>query len=473
MKQLNAIDGQFISSEKFSAPEHVGLVILYDQSELEDGPLRFKQILRRFETRIDSSPVFTHKIDRVPFNLDQPYWVEDPNFDLEYHVMHLALPQPGDWRQLCIQLARLHSRGLDMTKPLWQAYVIEGINAVEGVPHGSFALYLKIHHAAADGVSINNIVGALHDLKPTKVTGQFGKELRERAVEPAPKVSQKLGKALFNWMRMPLQVSAASIEIAAERAKARRYVAQHGRALADGKPKTRFDAPITARRVFEARAFSIEDAKSIRSLAPGATLNDVAVATLSLAIRRYLSSKGELPEKSVVGWIPVNLRTEEDKGSIGNAITTLSVPIHTNLEDPQEILCAVSQTTENAKRYRLEVGDDTFTKVALLVPAPFQKMTGQVNTLSAKLGNSAIPANVTITNVPGPQAPLYLAGAKALSMQGLGMIQDGVGLFHIVSSYCDKFQIGITSCREMMPDPEFYAQCVEEAFGQLLAAANR
>ena len=151
IQQLSGPDAMFLHTELKGFPMLIGGVSIYDQSTSPNGTVRFKDILAMFESRLDRSPIFTRKLVEVPFKLDQPYWVEDPAFDLEFHVRHIALPQPGDWRQLCIQVARLHARPLDRGRPLWEAYVIEGLNNVEGVPPGSFALYLKVHHAAADG----------------------------------------------------------------------------------------------------------------------------------------------------------------------------------------------------------------------------------------------------------------------------------------------------------------------------------
>lgn len=153
MKQLTGPDAMFLHNELEGFPMLIGGVSIYDQATSPNGIVRFKDILAMFESRLDRSPIFRRKLAQVPLNLDQPYWVDDANFDLEFHVRHIALPKPGDWRQLCIQVARLHARPLDKGRPLWEAYVIEGLDKVEGVPPGSFALYLKVHHAAIDGAS--------------------------------------------------------------------------------------------------------------------------------------------------------------------------------------------------------------------------------------------------------------------------------------------------------------------------------
>ena len=177
MRQLNATDSQLLQVESVNAPEHIATLTVYDQSTAPKGNIKFKDILRVFESSIDDVAFLTQKIARVPFNLDNPFWTPDPHFDLEYHVRHIALPQPGDWRQLCIQVARLHAQGLDMTKPLWQAYVIEGLDNVAGIPKNSFAIYWKMHHSAVDGMALNEAFTSLHSLKPKAPKGKYGSDI--------------------------------------------------------------------------------------------------------------------------------------------------------------------------------------------------------------------------------------------------------------------------------------------------------
>ena len=162
MQQLSGQDASFIYSERPHAPTHITSISIYDPSTAPGGPVTFKGILGHLEARLHLARAFRQKLVRVPADLDHPYWVEDADFDLEYHVRHIALPKPGDWRQFCIQAARLHARPLDLSQPLWEMYVIEGLDNVEGVPPGSFAFVLKIHHAAVDGKSGIEMITAIH-----------------------------------------------------------------------------------------------------------------------------------------------------------------------------------------------------------------------------------------------------------------------------------------------------------------------
>jgi len=166
LKQLSGMDSMFLYAESHRAPLEVGCLQIYDPSTAPKGEVRFKELLATFQARLDRADVFTRKLVEVPLSLDHPYWVEDEDFDLEYHVRHISLPKPGDWQQLMAQISRLQARQLDHSRPLWMAHIIEGLDAIEGVPAGSFAMFMKIHHSAIDGVTGQSVQAAMHDSKP-------------------------------------------------------------------------------------------------------------------------------------------------------------------------------------------------------------------------------------------------------------------------------------------------------------------
>ncbi len=196
MKQLSPVDSIFVYNEQSNTPLHISPIMIYDPSTAENGFVRFKDILDTFRSRLQLSPVFRRKLVKVPLNLDNPYWVEDKDFDLEFHVRHIALPKPGDWRQFNILIARLHSRPVDLSRPPWEAYIIEGLDHIEGLPPGCFAMYMKIHHSAIDGATGNQIVEALHDLTP--IPGDFRTEDNWQP-ESEPGNVSLLTQAYFNF----------------------------------------------------------------------------------------------------------------------------------------------------------------------------------------------------------------------------------------------------------------------------------
>ena len=202
MDQLSPMDASFLYFETANAPMHIGGLTIYDQSTVEGGVLGFKRILENYETRLHLARSFRQRVVHVPMNLDHPYWIEDPNFDIEFHVRHIALPKPGNWRQLCIQVARLHARPLDISRPLWEFTVIEGLDQVEGLPPGSFGIMSKIHHAAIDGVSGAEIVAAIHDIAPDARPAPPEKPW---VPERDPNVLELLSRTYINNLRQPFK----------------------------------------------------------------------------------------------------------------------------------------------------------------------------------------------------------------------------------------------------------------------------
>ena len=186
MRQISGGDAFYLFTDKESRHQHISALYIYDPSTAKEKPLRFKTILRHIEDRLGASPIFRQKLVRVPFNLDYPYWINDPDFDLEYHVRHIALPKPGDWRQLCILLSRLHAQSLDMTRPVWETYVIEGLDNIDFLPKGSFAMLTKIHHVAIDGVGAADLTMGLHDTEPYPRIPRREVRWRPGALRPAP-----------------------------------------------------------------------------------------------------------------------------------------------------------------------------------------------------------------------------------------------------------------------------------------------
>lgn len=200
MEQLSGMDASFLYFETPYAPMHIGSFMIYDPSTAPGGFVRFKDILANVESRLHLSRAFRQKLMHVPLNLDHPYWIEDTTFDLEFHVRHIALPKPGDWRQLCIQAARLHARALDMSKPPWEMYVIEGLDNVEGAPPGSFAVLTKIHHAMIDGVSGSEIQEFIHDIEADP---KVKPEVQPWEPEPEPNPLDLMARRISTSPRSP------------------------------------------------------------------------------------------------------------------------------------------------------------------------------------------------------------------------------------------------------------------------------
>lgn len=469
MRQITGGDALFLYSDKQSRHQHISMLYVYDQSELRDGPLRFKDIMRHVESRIGSSPVFRQRLVEVPLNLDYPYWINDPDFDLEFHVRHIALPKPGDWRQLCIQLSRLHARPLDMTRPVWEMYVIEGLDNVDFLPQGSFAIMTKIHHVAIDGVAAAQMTEGLHDTEPYPATQPRQRRWRP---ETEPGTARLLTRALRNNMRTSLGTGRKLVEKLQERVSAGFGGEGDQPWTSEPGPPTRFNQPISPHRVWDAVRFDLADFKAIKNVVPGATINDVVLTVCGGAMNRYLAEKNELPERSLAALVPVSVRTREESGTAGNKVHLTRTSLKTLQHSPLERLAEVSEEMRHVKEMNA-LGAREMTELQEGLPAPTMLLAARATIANTGPGRRFREQNnMIVTNVPGPQHTLYFCGARLVMFTGLAVITDYLGISHAVTSYDGTLVIAPLADRAMMPDPEFYAECLRAEFAALLAASR-
>jgi WS/DGAT/MGAT family acyltransferase len=470
MQQLSGMDASFVYLETPTAPMHVASESIYDPSTAPGGKVTFKGILAQVESRLHLARTFRERMVQVPFDLDHPYWIADPDFDLEFHVRHIALPKPGDWRQLMIQVARLMSRHLDMSRPLWEMYVIEGLDNVENVPPGSFAIMQKTHHAAVDGVSGMDMVSAIHDTSPEGRADEAAPEWKSEAM---PEPWQLLMRAGANNAMRPMHFARVVARTVPALGRVQTQLRRRQLELpAMSAPRTRFNGNVTAHRVIEGRRFVLADARRAKSSVEGATINDVVLSVVGGAMRAYLAAKGELPEETMRAMAPVSVRTDDQKGTAGNQVSGMMVSLASDLADPLDRLVAVRESTHNSKEFTQAVGARTLTDYSQFIPGGLAALAARNSSRfgAAQRGNPAV--NAVVTNVPGPREPLFFAGARLVTLLGMGPISDGMGLIHPITSYCNELIIGATSCREMMPDPGFYGQCIEDAWVDLMKATT-
>ena len=472
MRQLRAEDARFVYAETGHSNSNITLVHIYDPSTAPGGRVRFKGLLKYVESRLHLSPVFRQRLLRVPLELDYPYWIEDERFDLEYHVRHVALPKPGDWRQFCIQASRIHARPLDLTRPLWELYLVEGLDAFLDLPPDSFAILTKIHHAAISDKGGAEIATLLHDTTPHPPQPE----------PPEPWFPESPPGSLSLLARAAVHNLVQPLVFAAPLARALRRVApavlgtlgeiwsQPGSAL----PITRFNAEVSPHRVFETRRFMLEEFKRIRSLVPGSTINDAVLAVCGGALRRYLATHDELPAPSLVAIAPLSIRNADSTTGLQSGLSLLRVPLGTEIEDPVRRLRTVRQYTANAQDIEQAVGAKELTDITKHAPSATLAMSARLMAGSSLgLGQRQPLASCTITNVPGPAIPLYLNGARMTYFSAIMPISDGMGLVFSVTSYDGKIIISPTSCREQVPDPEFFALCIRESFQEYLELASR
>ena len=469
MRQLTAHDASLLAADTRQANGNVTLIHIYDPSTAAGGEVRFKSILAHIEARLHRSPVFRHKLLPVPFGLGAPYWIEDELFDLEYHVRHIGLPRPGDWRQFCIQASRIHARPLDTNRPLWEIHVIEGLDGLLELPRGSFALLTKIHHAAIDVESGNELTMLLHDLSsraappepalpwfPRPAPGALGL-LRRSAV-----------KAVFSPWQVALPLTRALVQAAPAALSLALETLRHPRQI----PATRFNSVVSAHRVFETRRFGVDEFERIGALVEGATVDDAIAAVCAGGLRAYLDSKGELPPASLWAVVPFVLGeaagTDRDAGE--PAVSWLRIELGTHLDDPVRRLAYIHAQTLSPGAFAQALSARELTEIERHAPAATMALASKALAGVAQGKGRHTPlANCTITRVTGPSVPLYLGGARMTFFSAILPVSDGMGLVFAVTRYEGRIVISPTSCRELMPDPAVFAQFIRDSFQVLLA----
>ncbi len=471
MDQLSGQDAQFLYMESGDNLTHITSIGIFDPTTVPGKKIvRFKDILQHVSSRLHMNPVFRRKLVRVPLELDFPYWVDENNFDLEYHVRHGRLPEPGDWRQFTIHMARYHSRPLDMSRPLWEMFVVEGLDNIEGLPKGSYAIATKIHHAAADGTSLAEFFGAMADIdnKGTPAIPLNSAKLRR---SPMPSLLDMGVRAAWHTVRSPVGMIDAVMRAAPSLYQLAQDAIRLPKEQKYRVPDTRFNGPVSPSKMFDAIRVPLSDLKAIRLLAPGSTINDVILAVCGGGLRKYLLRHGELPEESLVAWVPINARQSSESGGEGksNHVTSMTAPIYTNIDDPVERLQLVMAATQKSKTAKSGVSARVMTDLSKHVPAATQVLASR---LVLRAGAAAQMCNLFISNVPGPQVPLYMNGARQVGLYGMAPLVNGMGLFIATPSYDGHVSFNITSTREVLPDIRFFLTCLKKSLAELKRATK-
>jgi diacylglycerol O-acyltransferase len=473
MEQLAGTDSYFLYSERGNVFNHVASLGIYDPSTAPGGKVRFKDILRYFARRLDTNPLYRRRLVTVPHGIDRPYWIDDPDLDLEFHVRHIALPEPGDWRQLMIQVARIHSRPLDRSRPLWEVYVIEGLDRIPGLPKGSFALFMKFHHASIDGQAGAQLLRAVHALSAE--VEEAGDDATTRYAERDPTAIELYSRAVAHGVTRAAGIARlyastvgkiAGLTVGQLRRKVRpdRETAGATPALPAflKAPPTRFNARVSANRVVEAVALPLDRLKAACRKIDGVTINDLFLAIVGGALRRYLQSKDELPATSLMALMPISVREAGLASAGGNQVGGAPVPVHSDLGDPLARLRAVHHDSRAARQGAEALGR-SFLKSVLDELPHFAAEAFMRYYIYPQL-------NVTVSNVRGPEATLYVAGARLVHFYPVSIATDHVGLNHTGFSYHGVLWISAVACRNMMPDPAFYADCLRASFEELMTA---
>jgi diacylglycerol O-acyltransferase / wax synthase len=467
MKQLTPLDSNFFYFEAPNQPMMLGSLWVCDQSTAPGGIVRHKQILQYIDDRLRSSSIFRRRLQEPPMLLDEPYWLEDKNFDIEYHVHHVGLPQPGDWRQLCIFTARTMARSVDMSRAPWEIYLIEGLNNVEGVSPGSFAVLIRFHHAYVDGQSSLALSVAMMEETPQHESK--GRNQVQFYENPPTKTEMWL-RTLPRLISRSQRMLRAGFDVAVKSAElfARQ---QRDDALKPVRaPKTIFNSCITAHRTYGAYNWTLPELKRICALVSGASLDDGMIAIIAGGMRRYLLRHDALPSKeSLISMCPVALRQEDTHYEGGNLISAMHIRMGTDIEDPVTRLEAVQRRTAAQIPLAKEVLYHLTNSAGDLYPAYMRAFFAWLHNKTQFAARHPI-INTVITNVPGVPglAPKYFAGAKILSVHPFLPISDGIAINHAITGIYDQVSLGVVADRAIVPDIDFYIECIAKSTREYL-----
>jgi len=453
MDHLSSMDASFLHLETPETPMHVGSLMLFDLPEGYRGDYH-DDVKAQLAKRLHLARLFHRKLAPMPFELADPVWIADDDIDLDYHVRSVTLGRPGTMAQLEVLVARLHSSLLDRSRPLWEVYVIDGL------ANGQIAYYSKAHHSGIDGKAGIEIAKVFYDVMPQ------AREVRPPRPARAANayqlgVAELLQAAVSNSMaqyvklgRMLPQMSKAVGATAAQFIRTRRKAPRERSLGLKMAPKTIFNASITNQRSFGSLSVPLPELKSLGKQM-GGTLNDAVMAMCSGALRSFLHERDLLPKTSLIALVPVSLR-EADDGSNNNQVSAIRVDLATDLADPAKRFQAIRESSEASKG--LICGLKAILGTDLPVAGSPWLMSGMASLYGRSNLGTRLPrlANVTISNVPGPAVPLYMAGARMAHYYPVSIPYHGVGLNITVQSYAGEMEFGITACRRVLSQPEVH-----------------
>jgi WS/DGAT/MGAT family acyltransferase len=460
MQRLSGLDASFLYLETPSQPLHVCSILEVDTRTVPGG-YSFERLRDELAVRVKSIPEFRQKLADNRLNLDHPAWVEDDSFDIDRHLHRIALPAPGGRAELSDVCGRIASDPLDRSWPLWEMWVIEKFAGTDAQAAGRMVVMTKVHHASVDGVTgadvLSRLCGTQPDMPPPEAVDGPGD------ASPMQLAVDGLARFATRPLRLATAVPATVSTVVdfVRRARSGRTMAAPFQA-----PRTPFNHAITRRRIVAYAELDLDDIKKVKNRF-NVTINDVVMALCAGVLRRFLLDRGQLPEISLVATVPVSVHDKSDRPG-RNQLSALFTRLQTQIANPAERLRAIAHATAVAKEHSAAIG-----ATLLLDWAQFATRTllASVVRLYASTGLTRRPIhNVVISNVPGPQIPLYFLGCEVNAMYPLGPVFHGTGLNITVMSLTGRLDVGITSCWELLPDVWELADEFEVALQELLAA---
>jgi WS/DGAT/MGAT family acyltransferase len=438
---------------------HVGALMIF-----EGPPPGREDTLEHIASRLHLVPRYRQKLAVPRFEMGRPLWVDDPSFNLEYHVRHTALASPGDLEQLRLLTARIFSQRLDRSKPLWEVWFVQGLE------DDRFAIISKTHHALVDGVSGVDLATVLFDLSPVPPERT---EVPEWTPQPEPSQAQLIAEGIKGLVRRPVEVGRSAVEAALHPEQTAGRVREAAEGLGEvvwagmnPAPETPLNVPIGSHRRIVWVQTELEQFKAIKN-SLGGTVNDVVLAVVSGALSRWLRTRGVRTEGlELRAQVPVSIRSNDEHDRLGNRIAALRAPLPVYVRDPVERLRIVRESMQGVKESKQALAAQMITGLEDFAPPTILSMAARTH-WSPRL------FNMIVTNVPGPQFPIYLLGRELQELVPVAFLPDNFALTIAAMSYNGKLDFGLLGDYDAMPDIDLLGEYVEEALEELLVAAGK
>jgi diacylglycerol O-acyltransferase / wax synthase len=459
LDRLTPVDASFLHQEGHNSHMHIGGLTL-----VEGPPPAMEEFLEQIRRRLHLVPRYRHKLAHTALDSGRPVWVDDPSFNLEYHVRHTALPAPGRWEQLQDLTARIFSQQLDRSKPLWEMWLIEGLE------QDRFALITKTHHSLIDGIAGVDLATVLFDLSPDPP--QIPHSGRAWQPHPEPGAAHLLAAGMIGAVRTGLALLEGAVDALThpDRALARAREAAEGVgeivwAGLNPAPETPLNVPIGPHRRFVGVTAQLDDFKTVKN-AFGGTVNDVVLAVVAGALRSFLISRGRRTEGiEMRALVPVSVRTEDERGQAGNRIVVMRGPLPIYIADPLGRLRFVAHAMDGLKESKQALGAEVIAGAQNFAPPTILAQASRLN-FSTRL------FNLIVTNVPGPQFPLYVLGREMLLAIPVAFLPENHALAIAIMSYNGQMNFGLLGDFDGLPDIDLIGDNIREELATLLSLAR-
>ena len=454
--RLTSVDASFLVQEKRASHMHVGAILLF-----EGPPPDYQDFLDGIESRMHLTPRYRQKLAFPRFEMGRPMWVDDPCFNLEYHVRHTALPSPGSFDQLLKLAGRIYSQRLDRSKPLWETWLVQGMET------NRFALITKTHHSMIDGVAGVDLASVLFDVEPVP----RHVEPEPWTPQPVPSDAELIAEGVKGVVKAPFGAAQRAIQAVQSPGRTARQVRDAAEALGEvawagvnPAPSIPLNVPIGPHRRLDRVRASLDDLKRIKNEL-GGTVNDVVLTVVAGALRRWLRSRGVRTEGlELRALVPVSIRAEDD-AQMGNRIAAMRGPLPVYVDDPVERLRIVREEMQGLKESKQALGAEVIAGLNDFAPPTILAQASRLN-FSTRL------FNLIVTNVPGPQFPLYLLGRELQEIVPLAFLPENHAMAVAIMSYNGTVDFGLLGDYDAMPDLDFFADAVRESLAELLTAAT-